>query len=62
MTNNVAAVLRSAGLASLLACCGGAAIGSNHHAAMTMFLAKTKGRDLVTVRALGEIAPEPGCK
>jgi urea transport system substrate-binding protein len=53
---------RSAGLASLLAFCGGAAIGSNHHAAMTMFLAKTKGRDLVTVRALGEIAPEPGCK
>lgn len=37
-------------------------IGKNHHAAMTLFLAKTKGRDLVTVRALGEIAPEPGCK
>jgi branched-chain amino acid transport system substrate-binding protein/urea transport system substrate-binding protein len=29
---------------------------------MNMFIAKTKGRDLVTVRALGEIAPEPGCK
>jgi urea transport system substrate-binding protein len=37
-------------------------IGKNHHARMTLFLAKTKGRDLVTVRALGEIAPEPGCK
>jgi len=37
-------------------------IGKNHHAAMTLFLAKTKGRDLVTVRALGEITPEPGCR
>ena len=37
-------------------------MGKNHHATMSMFLAKTKGRDLVTVRALGEIAPEPGCK
>jgi branched-chain amino acid transport system substrate-binding protein/urea transport system substrate-binding protein len=37
-------------------------IGENHHATMTLFLAKTKGRDLVTVRALGEIATEPGCK
>jgi urea transport system substrate-binding protein len=37
-------------------------IGKNHHAAMTLFLAKTKGRDLVTVRPLGEITPEPGCK
>jgi branched-chain amino acid transport system substrate-binding protein/urea transport system substrate-binding protein len=37
-------------------------IGENHHATMTLFLAKTKGRSLVTVRALGEIAPEPGCK
>ncbi len=27
-------------------------IGKNHHAAMTLFLAKTKGRDLVTVCAL----------
>ncbi len=36
-------------------------IEKNHHAAMTMFLAKTKGRDLVTVRALGEIKPEPRC-
>ena len=37
-------------------------IGKNHHAAMTLFLAKTKGRDLVTVRALGAIAPEPRCQ
>jgi urea transport system substrate-binding protein len=37
-------------------------MGKNHHATMNMFLAKTKGRDLVTVRALGEIAPDPGCR
>jgi urea transport system substrate-binding protein len=37
-------------------------MGRNHHATMNMFLAKTQGRDLVTVKALGEIAPEPGCK
>jgi urea transport system substrate-binding protein len=37
-------------------------MGTNHHATMNMFLAKTKGRDLVTVRALGAIAPNPGCK
>lgn len=37
-------------------------MGKNHHATMNLFLAKTKGRDLVTVRALGAIAPDPGCK
>jgi urea transport system substrate-binding protein len=37
-------------------------IGKKHHATMSMFLAKTQGRDLVTVRALGAIAPEPRCK
>jgi urea transport system substrate-binding protein len=37
-------------------------MGKNHHATMNMFLAKTQGHDLVTVKALGEIAPEPGCK
>jgi urea transport system substrate-binding protein len=37
-------------------------IGKNHHATMNLFLAKTTGRDLVTVRALGAIAPDPGCK
>jgi urea transport system substrate-binding protein len=37
-------------------------IGRNHHATMNMFMAKTEGRDLVTVDALGEIAPEPGCE
>ena len=41
---------------------GPVTIGKNHHAIMSMFMAKTKGRDLVTVRALGEIAPEPRCK
>jgi urea transport system substrate-binding protein len=37
-------------------------VGKNHHTTMNLFLARTKGRDLVTVRPLGEIAPDPGCK
>ena len=37
-------------------------IGKDHHAAMNMFLAKTKGGDLVTVRALGALAPDPRCQ
>jgi urea transport system substrate-binding protein len=37
-------------------------IGKNHHVTMNLLLAKTQGNTLVTVRALGEIAPEPGCK
>jgi urea transport system substrate-binding protein len=37
-------------------------MGKNHHATMNMFLAKTEGRDLVTVGALGEIMPDPGCR
>ena len=41
---------------------GAVTIGKNHHATMNMFLAKTDSSGLVTVRALGEIAPEPGCK
>ena len=41
---------------------GPVTIGKDHHATMNMFLAKTKGQDLVVVRALGEIAPESGCK
>lgn len=41
---------------------GEVTIGKNHHVTMNMFLAKTEGPDLVTVRALGEIAPEAGCK
>jgi branched-chain amino acid transport system substrate-binding protein/urea transport system substrate-binding protein len=41
---------------------GPVTIGKDHHATMNMFIAKTKGSDLVTVRALGEIAPESGCK
>jgi branched-chain amino acid transport system substrate-binding protein/urea transport system substrate-binding protein len=40
---------------------GSLTMGKNHHPTVHMFLAKTKGHDLVTVRALGEIAPKPGC-
>jgi branched-chain amino acid transport system substrate-binding protein/urea transport system substrate-binding protein len=28
---------------------------------MNMFIAKTQGTELVQVRALGAIAPQPGC-
>ena len=41
---------------------GPVTIDRDHHVAMSMFIAKTKGSDLVTVRALGAIAPQPGCK
>jgi urea transport system substrate-binding protein len=41
---------------------GPVTIGRDHYATMNMLIAKTQGRDLVTVRALGEIAPQPGCK
>jgi branched-chain amino acid transport system substrate-binding protein/urea transport system substrate-binding protein len=41
---------------------GTVTIGKNHHATMNLFLARTQGDKLVTVRPLGEIAPEPGCK
>lgn len=41
---------------------GPVTIDQNHYATMKMFIAKTKGRDLITVGALGEIAPQPGCK
>ncbi len=41
---------------------GPVTIGKDHHATMNMFLAKTKGMDLVQVRAFGEIAPESRCK
>ncbi|WFU29829.1 substrate-binding protein [Bradyrhizobium brasilense] len=40
---------------------GPVTLGQDHHAAMNMFIAKTQGSELVQVRALGEIAPEPGC-
>lgn len=40
---------------------GPVTIEKNHHAAMNMFLAKTKGRDLVTVQELGMFKPEPRC-
>ncbi|WP_283842285.1 hypothetical protein [Bradyrhizobium altum] len=36
-------------------------LGQNHHVAMNMFIAKTQGTELVQVRPLGEIAPQPGC-
>jgi urea transport system substrate-binding protein len=41
---------------------GPVTIGKDHHATMNMFIAKTQGTDLVTVRALGEITPEPRCR
>jgi urea transport system substrate-binding protein len=41
---------------------GPVTIDQNHHATMNMFIARTKGADLVAVRALGEIAPQPGCR
>lgn len=41
---------------------GPVTIGKDHHVTLNMFLTKTKGEDLVEVRALGEVAPEPGCK
>jgi branched-chain amino acid transport system substrate-binding protein/urea transport system substrate-binding protein len=41
---------------------GPVTINQDHYATMNMFIAKTRGRDLVSVRALGEIAPQPGCK
>jgi urea transport system substrate-binding protein len=37
-------------------------IGKDHHTTMNMYLARTRGFDLMQVRALGEIAPESGCK
>ena len=41
---------------------GPVTIDQDHYATMNMFIARTEGRDLVTVRALGEIVPQPGCK
>ena len=41
---------------------GPVTVGKDHHATMNMFIAKTQGHELVPVRPLGEIAPEPGCK
>ncbi len=34
----------------------------DHHVTMNMFLAKTAGTNLETVKALGSLAPEAGCK
>jgi urea transport system substrate-binding protein len=41
---------------------GPVTIGKNHHAAVNLFLAKTSGSDLVPVRALGALAPDPRCQ
>lgn len=41
---------------------GSVTIGKDHHATLNMFLVKSKGEELVEVRALGEIAPQSGCK
>jgi branched-chain amino acid transport system substrate-binding protein/urea transport system substrate-binding protein len=40
---------------------GPVTIDANHYATMNMFIAKTQGTELVPVRGLGEIAPQPGC-
>ncbi|MGY4313500.1 ABC transporter substrate-binding protein [Bradyrhizobium sp. JR3.5] len=40
---------------------GPVTLGQDHHAAMNMFIAKTQGTELVQVRPLGVIAPQPGC-
>lgn len=40
---------------------GPVTIDANHYATMNMFIAKTQGIELVPVRGLGEIAPQPGC-
>src|SRR6202171_4279243 len=41
---------------------GPVTIDQDHYATMNMFIPQTAGRELVTVRALGEIKPEPACK
>ncbi|WP_371425089.1 substrate-binding protein [Tardiphaga sp.] len=40
---------------------GPVTIDANHYATMNMFIARTQGQELVSVRGLGEIAPQPGC-
>lgn len=41
---------------------GPVAIGAeHHHVTLSMYLAKTEGEALRTVRPLGSLAPEPGC-
>ncbi len=37
-------------------------MGKDHHATFNMFLARTQGANLVEVKALGDIAPQSGCK
>jgi branched-chain amino acid transport system substrate-binding protein/urea transport system substrate-binding protein len=40
---------------------GPVTIGKDHHATLDMFLAKTRGPQLVQVQALGAVAPKSGC-
>jgi len=40
---------------------GSVTIGKDHHATLDMFLAKTRGPQLVQVQALGAVAPKSGC-
>ncbi|MGY3528050.1 ABC transporter substrate-binding protein [Bradyrhizobium sp. USDA 4452] len=40
---------------------GPVTLGQDHHVAMNMFIARTQGTELVQVRALGAITPQPGC-
>ena len=46
---------------ALIADGGDITIGADHHVSMNMFLAKTEGAGLNVVKALGAIAPQPGC-
>jgi branched-chain amino acid transport system substrate-binding protein/urea transport system substrate-binding protein len=40
---------------------GAVTIGKDHHATLEMFLAKTRGMQLLQVEALGAVAPKSGC-
>jgi len=41
---------------------GDTSIGArDHHVTMNMFLAKTEGAGLKTIKALGQLAPKAGC-
>ncbi|UGY02575.1 hypothetical protein [Bradyrhizobium quebecense] len=48
-------------LAAIASPTGPVTLGRDHHVAMNMFIAKTQGTELVQVRPLGVIAPQPGC-
>jgi len=40
---------------------GPVTVGKDHHATLHMFLAKTRGPQLVQIQALGAVAPRSGC-